>query len=208
MLEIVTPRQHVEQSWSDLIQLQVTLEKQRLDRFQTYINTLPTELSDVTVRDFTKKYKGNVDMCVKKVKAIKAKQLKSVPETPRVTRATRGSSVLQFIPETPRTQRRAKRGESLFSMNGSPISMSSEIASDDTKRRISVRQSMAANGQGMELLQGPTLTIPLNDAILDFDLNCPLKDITSQLGNEGVKDLKETLLRMKQQSEALLAQFE
>lgn len=58
------------------------------------------------------------------------------------------------------------------------------------------------------LLQGPSLMVPLNDVMVDLDPMCSAKDIANQLGCEGTAELQESLRRIKEQTEALLAQFD
>jgi hypothetical protein len=98
------------------------------------------------------------------------------------------------IPETPKTQRKAKRGESLFSINGSPI---------HDNPTVSIRDSM------LSLQPDNDIDFPEMINVVSSMLNGGyVKELAQKHGIQKSKELQAAIEKMKEDAEALLSQFE
>ena len=109
-------------------------------------------------------------------------------------RTTRSQAQLcNYLPETPLAHRQRFPNQT-----------------PQTGRRVTLRKSSIQQPALVEplLQESATMIVPLsNDLIVDLDPTVSLKDIQTQLGAEEVEKLQQSLLRFKEQTEALLAQF-
>jgi hypothetical protein len=101
----------------------------------------------------------------------------------------------------------------MFSMNGSPVVATEfdfvpreSLALETSSRRITLRSHTRASSVFND--NQPLLSLPMKDGnILDLDPTMSAAEIAQQLGKKEVLELQESLLRFREQTDALLAQF-
>lgn len=200
----------------------------RVERLHLYKQHLLTLL----VRQYT----DSIASLPAQVRDMPVSQLLAGPTTKKTKKQStkkRWTAMLsKDLPQTP--CRSATRGETLYSCNGSPVSTSADSNHNEWrdsmnipttgKRRITLRKaslrsstrnsidtSSVANYERLDAARPapymPSFVVPIGDMIVDLDPTVSAREIVEALGGQEAKELQESLIRFRQQTDALLAQF-